>query len=243
MALCFLATFSACKKAPLTVGPIVTQTRELSDFNEVRIFDNVKISLIRSDTCYIVITTGKNIIDNITSDISCGVLTLKNTTTLNWIRPYDYETSATLYFKDIKKLVFSASGALTTENNFTGPLNANEYYTIEVDDGCGDIDLNINDCADFRVIYGFGSSRLTLHGENNKNLSIHKKSYGIIDALNYEAQYVDIANHAQTDCYINASGMINARITHLGNIYYKGDPDSIQVTYGEHAIGKLLPLN
>ena len=240
--LCFLATFSSCKKAPLTVGPIVTQSRELSDFNELRIYDNINLSLVRSDTCYIVIKTGGNIIDNITTEVNCGVLSIHNTTTLNWIRPYDYELTATLYFKDIKNLIFSASGTLTAENNYTGPLNPGDYYNFEVDDGSGDIDLNINNCNEFRVAYKFGVSRLTIHGENNTNLSIYKKSYGILDAQNYEAQSVDISNHAQGDCYINASKLINARINHCGNIYYKGDPDSIQVTKGPFAKGELLPF-
>lgn len=242
MILCFLATFSSCKKAPLTVGPIVTQIRELPDFNELRVYDNINLSLVRSDTCYIVITTGKNIIDNVTSDVNCGVLSLCNTTSLNWIRPYDYELNATLYFKDIKNLVFSASGKLTTENNYTGELSAGDFYNFEVDDGSGDIDLNISNCNDFRIAYKFGVSRLTIHGENNTGLSVYKKSYGILDAQNYETQTVDISNNAQGDCYINASKLIKARINHCGNIYYKGDPDSIQVTYGEFAIGKLLPF-
>lgn len=242
MTLCFLATFSSCKKAPLTVGPIVTQIRELPDFNELRVYDNINLSLVRSDTCYIVITTGKNIIDNVTTDVNGGVLSLCNTTTLNWIRPYDYELNATLYFKDIKKLVFSASGTLTSENNYTGPLNPGDFYRLDVDESSGDIDLNINDCDDFYVFYKFGVSRLTIHGQNNRNLTVNKKSYGIIDAQNYEAQSVNISNRSQGDCYINASELIKARIDHCGNIYYKGDPDSIQVTYGEFAIGKLLPF-
>ena len=243
MALCFLATFSSCKKAPLTVGPIVTQTRELPDFNELRINDNINISLVRSDTCYIVIKSGKNIIDNITTNVSSGVLSICNTTTLNWIRPYDYELSATLYFKDIRNLIFSSSGALTTENNYTGQLTPGNFYRLEVDDGSGDLNLNISNCKEFRVVYKFGVSRLTIHGENNTNLSIYKKSYGIIDAQDYEAQSVDITNNSQGDCYINAQKTINAEINHCGNIYYKGDPDSIQVTKGPFAKGELLPLN
>lgn len=242
MILCFLATFSSCKKAPLTVGPIVTQTRELPNFNELQIYDNINISLVRSDTCYVVITTGKNIIDNITTDVSGGVLCICNTTSLNWVRPYDYELSVTLYFKDIKRLLFSASGTLTTANNYTGPLNTGDFYNVEIDDGSGDLDLNINNCNDLHIFYKFGVSRLTIHGENNTNLLIYKKSYGILDMQNYEAQSVNITNNAQGDCYINARKLIKASINHCGNIYYKGDPDSIQVTYGEFGIGQLLPF-
>ena len=243
MTLCFLATFISCKKGPLTVGPIVTQTRELPDFNELNVFDNINLSLVRSDTCYIEITTGKNIIDNITTEVSNGILTICNTTTLNWIRPYDYELRATLYFKDITSLIFSASGTLTTVNNYTGDLAPGSFYRFEIDDGSGDVDLNINNCSDLRVIYKFGTSRLTIHGENNEFLAIYKRSYGIINAQNYDAQSVTVVNNSQADCYVNARELLKAEINHVGNIYYKGDPDSIQVTYGEYARGLLLPLN
>ena len=90
-ALCFLAALSSCKRAPLTIGSIVTQERELPDFTEVHVNDYINITLVRSDTCYIKITTGKNIIDNITTDVNNGILTICNTTTCNWARPYNYE--------------------------------------------------------------------------------------------------------------------------------------------------------
>lgn len=242
MILCFLATFISCKKAPLTVGPIVTQTRELPDFNELHVFDNINLTLVHSDTNYIVIRTGKNIIDNITTEVNSGILSIHNTTTLNWIRPYDYELNATLYFKDITNLIFSASGTLTTANNYTGDLTAGDFYRFEIDDGSGDVDLNINNCNDLRVIYKFGTSRLTIHGESNNYIAIYKRSYGIVDAQNYDAQSVTIANNSQADCYVNARELLKAEITNVGNIYYKGDPDSIQITYGEFARGLLLPL-
>ena len=240
--LCFLASFPSCKKAPLTVGPIVTQTRELSDFTEVYACDNINLSLVRSDTCYIEITTGKNIIDNITTDISNGILKICNTTTCNWIRPYDFELHATLYFKDIKNFVFQSSGTLLTKNNYTGSLHNGEFYRFEIDGGSGDVLLHADSCNDMRIVYQYGTSRLNITGVNNKNISIYKRSFGILDARNFDTQSVNIISESTADCYINVSHILDATINNLGNIYYKGDPDSIQVTYGEFARGKLLPI-
>lgn len=239
--LCFLAALPSCKKAPLTVGPIVTQIRELDDFSEVHVNDNISITLVRSDTCYIEITTGKNIIDNITNEITNGSLSICNTTTLNWIRPYGYQLDVTLHYKDITNLIYSSSGTLATCDNYTGVLAAPDYYRFEVDGGSGDIDLNINNCNDLRVVYRYGTSRLNIHGSNNHSLVIYKRSYGVIDAKNYEAENVDVSTYSPSDCFISASKFINADINDLGNIYYKGVPDSISVIYGEYARGQLLP--
>jgi hypothetical protein len=241
-ALCLLAAFTSCKKAPLTVGPTVFQVRELPDFTEVHVNDYINLSLVRSDTCYFEIKTGKNIIDNITTEIRDGVLTICNTTTCNWIHQYNYECDATLYFKDITNFIFASSGTLVTKNSYTGELPSGDFYRFEIHDGSGDIDLNINNCNDLRVIYHRGTSRLDLHGSNNHNFSIYKRSYGIIDARNYDAETVCVTAESPSDCFISASGYIEAVINDLGNIYYKGEPDSISVTYGKYARGRLIPL-
>lgn len=241
LTLCFLASFSSCKKALLTVGPIVTQSRELPDFTEVHVNDYINLSLVRSDTCYIEITTGGNIIDNITTKVRNGGLSICNTTTCNWIRPFDYKCEAVLYFKDITDFIFASSGTLKTENNYIGQSSSNSYR-IEIDGGSGDIDLEINHCDSLYVVYRHGTSQLNLHGENNRFFVIHKRSYGIIDARNYDAEEVRVTTKSASDCYISATESIEATINHFGNIYYKGDPDRISVTYGEFAKGKLLPL-
>lgn len=241
-ALCFLAALSSCKRAPLTIGSIVTQERELPDFTEVHVNDYINISLVRSDTCYIKITTGKNIVDNITTDVNNGILTICNTTTCNWARPYNYECKATLYFKDITNFIFASSGTLETENDYTGILPPPAYYRFEIHGGSGDVDLNINNCNDLRVVYQHGTSRLNLHGSNNRGLVVYKRSYGIIDARNYDAEIVHVTTESASDCFISASKEIEAVINDLGNIYYKGEPDSISVIYGKYARGRLLPL-
>lgn len=241
-ALCFLAAFSSCKKAPLTIGPIVSQVRDLHDFTEVYVNDYINLSLVRSDTCYIEITTGKNIIDNITTEVNNGILTICNTTTCNWFRPYEYECRATLYFKDITNFVFASSGTLVTANNYTGELASPYFYRFEIHSGSGDVDLNINNCNDLRIVYQHGTSHLNIHGTNNRGFVIYKRSYGIIDARNYDAEVVHVTSESPSDCFISASSYIEAEINDLGNIFYKGEPDSISVTYGKYARGQVLPL-
>ena len=241
LTLTFFALFSSCKKAPLTVGKTVIESRRLPDFTEVYLNDDISMSLVRSDTCYIVIKTGENIIDNITTDVKNGILTINNTTTLSWIRPYDYELSVTLYYKDISNFIFSSSRNLTTQNQYNDPDNSNNYR-FEISGGSGDVDLFLNDCKNFIVLYHSGTSRLNLHGSNHY-IQIDKHSYGILDASQLQSKRVDIHNRSVADCYIWATEVINAKISRHGNIYYKGTPSEINCTYGEYAEGKLIPFN
>ena len=237
--LALIACLASCKKAPLSIGEIVTETRDLPNFKEVCLNDDISLSLVRSDTCYIVITTGENIIGNITTEVSGNVLNICNTSTLNWIRPYNFELHATLYYKDIKYLTFSSSGTLDTRNQYNDTTGV---YKILIDGGSGDIDLNVKNCKGVYIQYKYGTSTINLHGRGNKYLNVTKRSYGIIDARNFETNYVDIENNSAGDCYIWSRDRIKAEINNLGDIYYRGNPDTISVTYGEFAKGKLLPL-
>jgi len=237
-----MACFFSCKKAPLTIGKIVTEERTLSDFREVHLYDDVNVTLVRSDTCLIKITTGENIIDNITTEVTNGILTIGNTSTMNWIRTYDYELHATLFFKDIQNFIFSSCGTLNTENQYNSDTVVDYVYRFEVDGGSGDIDMLVNRCNNFKIMYRYGTSRINLHGSDNRNLDILKKSYGILDAHNFDSDTVIIKNLSVGDCYIKALRYIDAEIHNLGDIYYKGNPDNIKVAYGEYAKGRLIKV-
>lgn len=238
--LAFLAGFISCKRAPLSIGEIITESRELASFKEVHLNDNISMTLVRSDTCYIEITTGKNIIGNITTEVSNNVLTICNTCTLNWIRDYDFELHATLYYKDIKEFIFSSAGALDTKNPYNDTIGT---YRFEIDGGSGDVDLLVNHCENFHVVYKYGTSRLNLHGRNNNQFNVYKRSYGILDAQRFQARNVDIENKSAGDCYIWSTDNIKATITNLGDIYYRGEPTHISVEFGEIARGRLIHID
>lgn len=240
--LAVFASFISCKKAPLTVGKTVTESRDLQGFKEVYLYDNINLSLVRANETKIIITTGENIIDNISTKVSDSILTISNTTSCNWIRPYDYELHATLYYKDITNFIFSSSGNVESLNQYNSPDTSVRKHRFVIDDASGDVDLLVNNCRGFYLEYLSGTSQVTLHGNNNHLFDVFKKSFGILDARDFQMNYVDITSNSKGDCYIWATDSIKANISSLGNVYYKGDPEKIQVTYGEFAIGKLLPF-
>ena len=244
LTLSLLACLVSCKKAPLTVGRIITESRQLPDFKKVYFNDDFNLELVCSDTNYIVITTGENIIDNVTTEVKDGVLTFSNTSTLSWIRPYDYERRVVLYYKNITNFIFSSCGNLTCQNQFNNDsINPYGYYRFKIDGGSGDVDLLFNNCRKLLFLYQFGTSHVNLRGQNNGRLSVDKRSYGIFDARDYNADLIDIQSNSPANCYIWANDSIKADILHHGNVYYKGIPSDIQVNYGPYSEGKLLPIS
>lgn len=232
-----LAFLSSCKKVPLSVGKTVVQQRELTVFSHLTVNDDINMTLVRSDSCFIEVTAGENIIGNITTEVRNDTLIISNDNKINWIHTYDYRIDAVLHFRDISSLTYRSCGELHTRNQF----NAEDApYLIYVDGGSGDIFMDISHCSSLKVNYNYGTSQLNLTGDGNKFLNIHKRSYGLIHAENLVADSVSITNASTGDCWINANKYLYSRINHLGNIYYKGEPADIIEEYGEEAKGRLI---
>ena len=230
----------SCKKIPLTAGKTITECRPLDDFYKVYIHDDVSLTLVKSDSCWIEITTGENLMDNITTKVnsSDSSLSIKNENQMSFIRPYDYPLHATLYFKDVILLYSASSGYVNTYNQ----LNGQENCMVIVDGASGDMDITVNNCPKLTIYYKFGTSTAYFHGINNRKMYIQKKSYGILDARDCNAENVIITNWSVGDSYISASKYLKSEILHLGDIYYKGDPEQITEKYGPNARGRLIKL-
>lgn len=244
----------SCKKAPLSVGPITTESRPLAFFSKVKIYDDISLTFVKSDTNYVVVTTGKNLIDNIITETNASdsTLTIKNDNALDWLRTYDYTLDIKLYFKDVNYVFVSTSGTVTTENQFNSDITYTpspydtiadiKRYVFEVDGASGNIDLKLNNCPYLYINYEYGTSNVKLHGNNNSFLQIRKRSFGEVNALDYQAQRALVVSNSVADCYVNVSERLYSRINNFGNIYYKGEPPFINNQYGPVAKGKLIKL-
>ena len=70
---------------PFTNGNMTIETRQLSDFNAIHINDNININMIKSDSSFIEIRAGENLMPNIISEVVDDILIIK---TLIW-RTYE----------------------------------------------------------------------------------------------------------------------------------------------------------
>ncbi len=247
------ACMLSCKKTPLSIGEITTQQRTISTyFDKVKILDNINLTFVKSDCNKVEITTGKNLIDNILTEVNTNdsVLTIKNDNKLDWIRPYDYTLDLKLYYKDINYVLLATSGNVSTENQFNSDTIYNPHpgdtltsplmYVFEIDGASGEIDLTLNNCPYLFVNYEYGTCKVVVHGENNQYFRVRHKSYGDLNAIDYQAERVSVTNKSVGDCYVQASERITAAIDKNGNIYYKGEPVSIDCIYGPNATGRLI---
>lgn len=227
---------TSCKKAPLTNGKIITETRSLGDFNTLYVYNNINITLVNSDTSKIEITTGENLMGNIIAEIIDGALFLKNENTLNWIRSYDIPLEAKIYYKSsISNVIYESVGSLKSEDYIIN--DSTSHFNLIIEDGNGDIDLKIN-CKDFYLTSYLGSSNVTLEGSSNYSYIIHK-GFGPIHSEAFPADEIDIHNYSTNNIFIQCEKKLNSNIYGYGNVYYKGHPE-IESYISPNAQGNLI---
>ena len=69
-------------------GQITKQVRNVQDFTQVDLQDNVSLILSDDTSGALVVEAGKNILGGIVTASENGHLTIRNTNTCNWLRDY-----------------------------------------------------------------------------------------------------------------------------------------------------------
>lgn len=229
----------SCNKIPLTNGDIITETRSLSDFNVINIDNNIDITLIKSDTCMIEITSGENLMKNIISDVCDSSLYVRNENNCNWLRSYDCPLTAKIYYKnDITSINFNSVGDLLSD----GYLNHNtvERFDLNLIDGSGYINLTLL-CDSIFVTSDEGTSQLKLQG-NTEYAYFNWTTYGGIKAEQFQASTMKVYSNSDNDIYVYCTEHLYSYIFKMGNVYYKGNPE-IESHISPLARGLLLPLD
>ena len=250
---CVSLIFGSCHK--FSNGDVTTRTRQISEhFEIIEMYDNVDVKLRHSnaDTIggTIVITTGENLYENITTEIKetqknvthNGVtdslvfnkLIVRNENTLDFLRPYDYPLEMTIYYDTLLELVFNSNGNIITDTlrgyNYWTDFSTSDggtfdtlksNLTIRVHGGSGNFDVLTN-CFRLMTHYQYGTSKLTLRGQ-----AVRAETYGdydchgVIDGYDLEAiSYHQVTSLGTNMIIARAFHQIIARNENIGHIYY-----------------------
>ncbi len=237
-AILLLALLFSCKKMPFTNGNMIIETRQLSDFNAIHINDNININMIKSDSSFIEIRAGENLMPNIISEVVDDILIIKNENIGNLFRDKNNSISADIYYKsNINNIYYHSIGDLHSEDYIND--DSLSCFNFELNDGSGDIDIKVK-CSRFNLeVYG-GSSSLNVNGRCD-TIDIYRKGLGIIHLENMHTKVADIMLFSGNDIYVNCSDSLYARIYDFGNIYYKGQP-KIKSYISPDALGRIISI-
>jgi hypothetical protein len=214
-------------------GEITKQVRNVADFNQVNLNDNVSLILTSDNSGSLVVEAGRNILGGISTTVENGQLTIGNNNTCNWLRDYSKPINVYVASNRLWKIKYNGSGDIST----SGTLKL-DSIAVEVWGGCGTIDLSL-DVWQGSFSLNMGTVDFRLRGVSAIT-SVYTGDYGLYDGRNLKTGYTFITTKGSNDAYVWAINSLNANIQSIGNIYYTGNPATITTSIS--GTGKVIPL-
>lgn len=237
---------ASCSKV-FTNGTPVTEHRDMGQrFETICIYNNVNVKLVGSDRQHIELTCPENLIEKVTTEVHGDSLIIKNENDFNWLRSYDYSIDMTVYYDSLREITYASIGDLRCTDSIEGfgtltvdtitsvspdstgviidsiILHRSRNFVLRIREGSGDIDLCFN-CDILKTVFSFGTSKVTLRGTAGYT-EHYVKSYGCIHAETLNSNIVKVMSESTNDTYVWARGQLYARLSSIGNVYYKGHP-------------------
>lgn len=212
-----------------STGPIVEEMRTLGPFTDLEVNDNINLTWHQSDSNYIRIKAGKNLISQITSKNEGKTLVLKNQNTCNWTRSYGDQVAIDLFAPTPFVMRHWGFGKLISNDSLmSSPLLVQHY-------GAGDISLKIKV---EELFLDFNSPGLCmLNGLSDKG-SYNIQGFGKLDARNLNMGNCQLKMEGENDAWIRVSGQLRGEHVSNRSVFVFGNPASVSVV--QKASGKVV---
>ena len=192
-------------------GNIITEEREVSEFNKVLLKGSGKVFLTSGEKQLLEIKTDDNIMPLIETAVSGDKLTISHGK--HHLRPTAFDVFITV--KELAGVAISGSGDISGKGRFV----TDTFYT-EIS-GSGDVDLEVETGKLSSKISGSGSIRLAGKAQDYR---VSISGSGEINAFDVQAETVSVKISGSGDCRVHAAESLDAKISGSGDVYYKGRP-------------------
>lgn len=194
--------------------------RVMTPFKVVQLDANIEVTLIKGTEYKVQIFGGKNLLEKVTTSVESGTLMIDNDNGCNFVRGYDHKLKVTVTAPDYDKVITNSVGSIITNADFQ---QDSMFFSSEG----GDMIINGN----------YSELKTSSHGNGNVYFKGKTNTmYVYMNGTNYLygeegiiTNYVFIESISLADAYITAptNGTFEYHIWKTGNIYYKGDPASV----------------
>jgi hypothetical protein len=226
-------SFYSCEKPGClgSAGSVASEERVLTPFSQLTLEDNIDLLLIQGDTEKIEITAPENIIPNIQTLISDGMLTVSNKADCRWMRSADEKIKVRLYFKELSLISYEGSGNIT--NSDTLKLSS---LRLNSETGAGNIELTVDNQSTAAIILKENAGMI-LHGRT-EYCETYTNARGLLNLEDLAVKRMYIIYSGLADTHVQVSEVLDATIRYKGNVYYKGNPLITRSDY--FSSGKLI---
>ena len=201
-------------------GKTIKEQRDIYYFNSIHLRNNLNLILIQDSINKVIVEAGKNIQDGIKTEVENNMLVISNENKCNWVRSYDNPMNVYVHFKKLDSLYYSSSGDVNCSN-----IWKNDSIKLIVFEGGGSINLSIHTFkSQFHVRYG--TVDLNVTGESQVNF-ISASGYGPVNCSSLRNVFTYIHNASTNNCFVYTTLYLDANISSVGNIYYRGNPQTV----------------
>jgi len=215
-------------------GKVITETRTPSDYTRIELNDNINLVITQDSINKISVEGGEKLLPNIQTEFVDNKLIIKNNNKCNWVRSYKNKFTVYVSAKSLKRIEYFGSGNITSTNTLVAD-------TLEINclESSGKIDIMANTQNNFLRIHT-GSTDMYVSGNTNENF-LYNTSNGFAHLENLHTNINTIVSSTTGDCYVNADQKLDVTIKYIGNVYYYGNPSTINTNISGK--GQLIKLN
>ena len=213
---------SSCEKDQLddcftSAGPMRIEERSIGDFRKVELHDRIDLVLEERAAGTLSVEAGRNLLDQVETEVREGVLIISDRNTCNWVRSFKPRITVRIPMDRAGSFILKGTGNVSA----TSTVRRGEFR-IEQGGGQGTarINLDVDTC-----VAGLHSGAGNVVYTGRAGLAfLYSASMGPIDASGLEAARVLVNNSGVTDIHCRATQELDAQIYNAGNIYYSGSP-------------------
>ncbi len=200
-------------------GNMVTETREVGDYDKVALSGWFDLELVSGSEGTITLNGEENLLEYIVTEVKNGKLTVRTEKGKN-LQPSSWKSGITITVpvEEISEVSLSGSGDVVGKTVLKG-----SSFRSSVS-GSGDVVLEVE--ADDVEASLSGSGDMTLSGSARK-LKVRVSGSGDVDAYGLEADHVEATVSGSADVQVTAKESLTARVSGSGDIQYRGNPGKV----------------
>ncbi|MFV8280115.1 head GIN domain-containing protein [Christiangramia marina] len=219
-------------------GAITSEEIVLESFDEILVYDKIKLFIEQGEQQKVVVETGENLRNEVSAEVIDGQLILRNENDCNFVRDFNitkvYVTVPDLtYLRHAGNLMIESVGKLELENLWL--VSENQDKDIEVyTNGDFKLDLQVENLR----ITSDNYSHFFLSGSVENFDGFFAAGDSRLEARDLVVQHYDLLHRGTNKLIINPQQSLKADLFSYGDIISVNRPPEVNVT--EHFEGRLV---
>lgn len=205
-----------------SAGPIEKESRSLAAFDRIEVNDLFDIELVPSDSNYIVLEGPKNVLPKCITEVSNGVLHIRNDNTCNFVRSFKQRIEMKIHLRELHEIQNRGTG-----NIFSTDTLRFDYLKVENRNAAGQVDiLFVGDSI--AAFTQTGVADIRLEGSVFK-AELFNQGFGSINAHDLKSEQCYINNSSINDISAYCNGYLFVINYFSGKTEIFGSPDQADV--------------